>query len=69
MVLAEKDEPGVGGQTKRFFSEAMKVEVHLKLPLESPGTPSGLSDYTDSKTGLHRFSFIFEEFLICVIGP
>jgi hypothetical protein len=35
MVLAEKDKPGVRGQTKRFFPETMKVEVHLKLPLNS----------------------------------
>ena len=28
MVPAEKDEPGVGGKAKRFFSETMKVEVH-----------------------------------------
>jgi hypothetical protein len=39
MVLAEKDKPRVRGQTKGFFSKAMKVEVHLKLPLESSGKP------------------------------
>jgi hypothetical protein len=68
MVLAEKDKPGVRGQTKRFFPETMKVEVHLKLPLESSGKPLELSDYTDFKKGLQRFSWIFEEFRICVIG-
>ena len=28
VVLAQKDKAGIRGQVKRFFPEAMKVEVH-----------------------------------------
>ena len=34
VVLAQKDKAGVGGQVKRLFPEAIKIEVHQKLPLE-----------------------------------
>ena len=57
MVLAQKDKPGVGSETKRLFAEAMKVEVHLELPLESPKEPLELSDYTDFR------------FITFIIGP
>jgi hypothetical protein len=35
MVLAQEDKTGVGGQGKRLFPEAIKVEVHQKLPLDT----------------------------------
>jgi hypothetical protein len=35
VVLAQKDKAGVGGQVKRLFLEAVKVEVHQSTPLNT----------------------------------
>jgi hypothetical protein len=35
VVLAQEDKTGVRSQVERFFSEAMKVKVHQKIPLDT----------------------------------
>ena len=37
VVLAQEDKAWVGGQVKRLFAEAIKVEVHRRVPLKNNG--------------------------------
>ncbi len=36
VILAQEDKSGVGGQIKRLFPEAIKFEVHQKIPPDTP---------------------------------